>query len=171
MHRWATEDPNPGEKIAEEKRIEEMGQKAISGMLDENLVEAAQTLRALEDGDEEDYYPIEPSRPEYDDDDEDADARPSKRIRNGGSHNHAETTLSRNGGQNNDADGDEHRKTAKDGLLGGDALDNIRFYAEMSRKQAEEDRKRQVPAGASAGKSKASGMALLGGYESGEESD
>lgn len=133
--RWATEDPNPGEKIAEEQRIEADGKKAIAGMLDEELIEATQTLRALEDGDEEDFYHIEASKPE-----EDEDERPSKRIRNG-----------------------EDDKPEKGGMLGGEALENIRFYAEMRRKQAEEEKKRKVPV--------KTGMSLLGGYGSGDESD
>jgi hypothetical protein len=103
-------------------------------MLDEELIEATQTLRALEDGDEEDFYPIEASKPDSDDE------RPSKRIRNG-----------------------EDDKPGKAGMLGGEALENIRFYAEMRRKQAEEEKKRKVPV--------KTGMSLLGGYESGDESD
>ena len=131
--RWATEDPNPGEKVAEELRIEEDGKKAIAGMLDEDLIEATQTLRALEDGDEEDFYPIEASKPEEDE-------RPTKRIRNG-----------------------DDGETGKGGMLGGEALENIRYYAELRRKQAEEERKRKVPV--------KTGMSLLGGYGSDEESD
>lgn len=99
-------------------------------MLDENLVEATQTLRALEDGDEEDFYPIEPSAPSP----EAEDDRPAKRSRA------------------------EENGSAK-GMLGGDALDNIKFYAEMARKQAEEERKRKVPI-------KAGLPGLLGGYDS-----
>lgn len=61
--RWATDDPNPEAIKSEAKRIEVLGTEAIKGMLDEGLVEAAQTIRALEDGDEEDFYPIEQSVP------------------------------------------------------------------------------------------------------------
>jgi hypothetical protein len=104
-------------------------------MLDEELIEATQTLRALEDGDEEDFYHIEASKPDEEDE------RPTKRIRNG---------------ENGD-------KPEKAGMLGGEALENIRFYAEMRRKQAEEERKRKVPV--------KTGMSLLGGYGSGDESD
>lgn len=105
-------------------------------MLDEELIEATQTLRALEDGDEEDFYHIEASKPE-----EDEDERPSKRIRNG----------------------EDDRPEKGGGMLGGEALENIRFYAEMRRKQAEEEKKRKVPV--------KTGMSLLGGYGSGDESD
>ncbi|ADV24154.1 pre-mRNA-splicing factor CWC2 [Cryptococcus gattii E566] len=133
--RWATEDPNPGEKIAEEKRIEEIGQKAIAGMLDEDLVEATQAVRALEDGDVEDFYHIEASKPEEDEEEEEEN-RPAKKGKSEG------------------------------GFFNADALDNIKFYAEMVKKQAEEEREkaRKVP-------TKQVGMSLLGGYGSGDESD
>ncbi|ORX40740.1 putative nuclear mRNA splicing, via spliceosome-related protein [Kockovaella imperatae] len=132
--RWATEDPNPGEKDAEDARIKELGEKAIAGMLDEDLVEAAQTLRALEDGDVEDFYPIEASVPV----ESPASARPAKRIRN----------------------------AMAEGIFSADTMDNLRFYAEMTRKQAEEDRlkERKVPP-------KPAVTSLLGGYGSDEESD
>ncbi|WVN84886.1 pre-mRNA-splicing factor CWC2 [Cryptococcus depauperatus CBS 7841] len=134
--RWATEDPNPGEKVAEQKRIEEMGQAAITSMLDEGLVEATQAVRALEEGDVEDLYPIFlPSPPaENGMDDMETAERPTKKAKGQG------------------------------GLLGEEALDNIKFYAEVAKKQAEERIKaRKVPA-------KQHGIALLGGYGSGDES-
>jgi hypothetical protein len=136
---WATEDPNPTEKVAEAKRIEEEGQQAISGMLDEGLVEATQTLRALEDGDVEDFYPIEASRDL--DIEEVSDEPPTKRIKNGG---------------------EGMAKGA--GVLSAEAMENVRFYADLARKTAEEERKRKVPAKAGIG-------GLLGGYGSDEESD
>lgn len=119
-------------------------------MLDEGLIEATQTLRALEDGDEQDFYPIEASRP----DDEADDERPQKRIRNG--EDGPDGPASSNGAS---------ASANKGGLLGGGVLENIRYYAEMNRKQAEEDRKRKVPVPAK------TGMSLLGGYGSGDESD
>ncbi|GMK57605.1 hypothetical protein CspeluHIS016_0404390 [Cutaneotrichosporon spelunceum] len=130
--RWATEDPNPGEKKLEDKRIAIEGKKVIASKLDPQLVEASQSLRALEEGNEADYYPIEAlEEPDV------VDERPAKRAR-----------------------ADE----PQGGILGGDALENIKFYAEMARKNAAEERNRKVPA-------KATGVALLGGYGSGEESD
>lgn len=148
--RWATEDPNPTEKIAEEKRIQEEGQKAISGMLDDNIIEASQTLRALEDGDTEDFYPIEASRDSPSPEPE--DARPAKRIRNGESDSNGSGA---NGG------------AKQNGLFSADAMDNVRFYAEMARRQVEEDRaaKRAAPP------AKPNVTSMLGGYGSGDESD
>lgn len=100
-------------------------------MLDENLVEATQAVRALEDGDVEDFYHIETSKPE-----EEEENRPAKKGKSEG------------------------------GFFNADALDNIKFYAELAKKQAEEEKEkaRKVPA-------KQVGMSLLGGYGSGDESD
>jgi hypothetical protein len=139
--RWAIEDPNPGEKAIEAKRIEDMGKEAIGGMLDENLVEAAQTLRALEDGDVEDFYPIEASAPSP----EPETSRPSKKARNGD-------------------DGTE--SSGPIGIFSADTIDNLKYYAEMARKQAEEGRlkERKQP-------SKPALTSLLSGYGSGDDSD
>ncbi|WVQ84889.1 pre-mRNA-splicing factor CWC2 [Cryptococcus sp. DSM 104549] len=132
--RWATEDPNPGEKKAEARRIEQIGTKAIAAQLDENLVEATQAVRALEEGEEEDFYHIEASKPEDEEEEED-DARPAKKVKGAGD------------------------------FFDSDALDNIKYYAELARKQAEERvKERKVPA-------KPAGISLLGGYGSGDESD
>lgn len=128
--RWATEDPNPGQQKVEDQRIAEEGKKIIAAKMQDDFVEAVQAVRALEDGDEEDFYPIEaPEEPEE-------DARPVKRA----------------------------KADVPAGLLGGEALDNIKYYADLARKQAEEARTRKVPA-------PKGGMALLGGYDSGDDSD
>ncbi|OCF32172.1 pre-mRNA-splicing factor CWC2 [Kwoniella heveanensis CBS 569] len=147
--RWATEDPNPGEKKAEARRVQEEGRKAISRILDEDLVEAAQAVRTLEEGEEQDFYHIEPSKSDHDDSDNGADGvndvveRPAKRVKSG------------------------------NGFFDEDALDNLKFYAELAKKQAEESqervKERKVPPKPAA---KPAGMAsLLGGYGSGDESD
>jgi hypothetical protein len=49
--RWATEDPNPVQKVAEKRRLEEMGQEAIRARMDPRIVDAMRAVRALEDGD------------------------------------------------------------------------------------------------------------------------
>lgn len=49
--RWATEDPNPVQKVAEKRRLEEVGQEAIKARMDPRIVEAMRAVRALEDGD------------------------------------------------------------------------------------------------------------------------
>ena len=48
--RWATEDPNPTSKVAEKRRLEELGQAAIRARMDPRVVDAMQAVRALEEG-------------------------------------------------------------------------------------------------------------------------
>ena len=48
--RWATEDPNPVSKVAEKRRLEELGQEAIKSRMDPRIVDAMRAVRALEDG-------------------------------------------------------------------------------------------------------------------------
>lgn len=57
--RWATEDPNPVQKVAEKRRLEDMGQEAIKAKMDPRIVDAMRAVRALEDGETlppDDYY-------------------------------------------------------------------------------------------------------------------
>lgn len=127
-------------------------------MLDETLVEAAQTIRALEDGDEEDFYPIKPSAP----------SPPPSTLAIESS-----TKRSRNGNDDGEREGERKRIAtgggAGGGLLSEDAMENLRYYADMAKRQAEESRATKksvvVP------KKQATGMALLGGYGSGDDSD
>ncbi|KAH8112656.1 hypothetical protein DFH11DRAFT_1511489 [Phellopilus nigrolimitatus] len=49
--RWATEDPNPTSKVAEQERIVDMGRTAIQERMDPRIVDAMRAVRALEDGD------------------------------------------------------------------------------------------------------------------------
>ncbi|KAG6820090.1 hypothetical protein H0H93_005519 [Arthromyces matolae] len=49
--RWATEDPNPVSKVAEKRRLEDLGQEAIKARMDPGVVDAMRAVRALEDGD------------------------------------------------------------------------------------------------------------------------
>jgi len=52
--RWATEDPNPTQKVAEKRRLEDLGQEAILSRMDPRIVDAMRAVRALEEGDEMD---------------------------------------------------------------------------------------------------------------------
>lgn len=49
--RWATEDPNPTQKVAEKRRLEDLGQEAIRSRMDPRIVDAMRAVRALEEGD------------------------------------------------------------------------------------------------------------------------
>lgn len=121
-------------------------------MLDEGLVEAAQTIRALEDGDEEDFYPIEQSESSPP-----PSSSTTKRLRDGNEEEgrREPKRITGNGGIG--------------GILGEDAMENLRFYADMAKRQAQEDRKQPVQKKVQP-KTKV-GMALLGGYGSGDDSD
>lgn len=48
--RWATEDPNPESKVAEKRRLEDIGQEAIKSKMDPRIVDAMRAVRALEEG-------------------------------------------------------------------------------------------------------------------------
>ena len=48
--RWATEDPNPTSKVAEKRRLEEVGREAIQARMDPRILQAERQLKALEDG-------------------------------------------------------------------------------------------------------------------------
>ncbi len=50
--RWATEDPNPVSKVAEKRRLEELGQEAIQARMDPKIVDAMRAVRVLEEGHE-----------------------------------------------------------------------------------------------------------------------
>ncbi|KAG8679938.1 Pre-mRNA-splicing factor, partial [Ceratobasidium sp. 395] len=54
-------DPNPTSKIAEKRRLEEIGSVAIANKLDPRMVDAVRHIRALED---EEAVPEPPSPPE-----------------------------------------------------------------------------------------------------------
>ncbi|ELU41020.1 procyclic acidic repetitive domain-containing protein [Rhizoctonia solani AG-1 IA] len=59
--RWATEDPNPQSKLAEKRRLEDIGSAAIANKLDPRMVDAVRHIRALED---EEAVPEPASPPE-----------------------------------------------------------------------------------------------------------
>ena len=65
--RWATEDPNPESKVAEKRRLEDMGREAIQSKMDPKIIEAMRAVRALEEGVE--YQDEGPEIEEMDDDD------------------------------------------------------------------------------------------------------
>ncbi|KAF8635611.1 hypothetical protein AX15_000251 [Amanita polypyramis BW_CC] len=48
--RWATEDPNPVQKVLEKRRLEQIGKEAIQERMDPRVVDAVRAIRALEEG-------------------------------------------------------------------------------------------------------------------------
>ncbi|TFK69944.1 pre-mRNA-splicing factor CWC2 [Pluteus cervinus] len=115
--RWATEDPNPVQKVAEKRRLEEMGQEAIQSRIDPRVIDAMRAVRALEEGDEldEDGYLKDPNQPEEEDDQPGA-----KRRRIEGGSSSATPPL-----------GDTRQPT---GILSADALEGLKYFAEIRKR-------------------------------------
>lgn len=137
--RWATEDPNPVQKVAEHRRIERLGAQGVATKINPDLIEAVQSVQTLEKEEEEDYYPIEASAPE----ESNGDERPSKRART-----------------------DDGETKSNGGLLGHEAIDNLKYFADLAREQAESARKRKEDTKPVV---KPNAMGLLGGYGSDSE--
>ena len=112
--RWATEDPNPTSKVAEKRRLEELGREAIQAKMDPRIVDAMRAMRALEDGVE-----LE------DDAEEDVDERGAKRQRliedaDDGPEEVNQPSL--------------ELQQQKTGILSSDALEGLKYFAEIRRK-------------------------------------
>ncbi|KAG9315177.1 hypothetical protein JVU11DRAFT_4304 [Chiua virens] len=108
--RWATEDPNPIQKVAEKRRLEELGQEAIKARMDPRIVEAMRAVRALEDGDilDDDGQVLE------DEDEEAVDSQDLKRRR----IDPAQTSLN-------------EQPSKPMGLLTADTLEGLKYFAEI----------------------------------------
>jgi len=119
--RWATEDPNPVQKVAEKRRLEEMGQEAIKARMDPRIVDAMRSVRALEDGgeyqeEEEDGQPdskrrrlaIEDGDIEIDEDDSPPESPPPQSER--------------------------EQPPNPTGLLSADTLEGLKYFAEIRKR-------------------------------------
>lgn len=112
--RWATEDPNPTQKVAEKRRLEEVGQEAIKSRMDPKIVEAMRAVRALEEGE-----PLDPEGEEdemiegqeWNDEDEEMQGPESKRRRL--------------------EDAPPQQPT---GLLNADTLESLKYFAEIRKR-------------------------------------
>jgi hypothetical protein len=121
--RWATEDPNPVQKVAEKERLEQMGQEAIRARMDPQIVDAMRAVRALEDGEvvpddeavasEGDTHPSE--------------ERSAKRPR-------LEVEKPPN-----------HEPSQQPGILSAGALEGIKHFAEVRKRNASASVTRKVP--------------------------
>ncbi|KDR68612.1 hypothetical protein GALMADRAFT_272533 [Galerina marginata CBS 339.88] len=119
--RWATEDPNPVQKVAEKRRLEDMGQEAIKARMDPRIVDAMRAVRALEDGQE---IPEE-QEDEYADDDDDDDAQPDpkrRRIEDGPTASASPPP------------GQPEAPTNTSGLLNADTLEGLKYFAEIRKR-------------------------------------
>ena len=143
--RWATEDPNPVSKVAEKRRLEEMGQEAIQARMDPRIVEAMRAVRALEDGVE-----LEDEEPEVEEV-EDNSGQEAKRRR-----------LEIEGGESTIATPPQE-PPKQTGLLSADTLESLKYFGQI-RQQHGVATKVPPPQSQTAGLG-------LGGYGSDEDDD
>jgi hypothetical protein len=125
--RWATEDPNPTSKVAEKRRLEEIGQAAIRARMDPRVVDAMQAVRALEEGRE---YHAEDG---YTDDDMEAGAdQPEGKRRR---IEMPETGQSEGMGEPPEPQEAElePEKTQGLGLLTPETLESLRYFSQLRR--------------------------------------
>lgn len=120
--RWATEDPNPVSKVAEKRRLEELGQEAIQSRMDPRIVDAMRAVRALEDGHELDAK------------DEEEDEQPDSKRRKitsgvGGvptENEEAPATLPQTVSLQTNSN--------PPGLLSSDTLEGLKYFAEIRKR-------------------------------------
>jgi hypothetical protein len=117
--RWATEDPNPVQKVAEKRRLVDMGQEAIRARMDPKIIDAMRAVRALEDGDilGEDDDEGDLGADDSEMHDEPQEERGAKRQR-----------LEIEGGPTSE----EPPKPV--GLLSADALEGLKYFAEIRKR-------------------------------------
>ncbi|KAI1796901.1 hypothetical protein LXA43DRAFT_985042 [Ganoderma leucocontextum] len=115
--RWATEDPNPTSKVAEKRRLEDLGREAIQAKMDPRIVDAMRSMRALEDGEE--YNPNDYA--------EEQDERGAKRPRliEEAAEEDDEVSLPHE---------HEPQPEQRTGILSVDAMEGLKYFAEIRRK-------------------------------------
>ena len=114
--RWATEDPNPTSKVAEKRRLEEVGREAIQARMDPRILQAERQLKALEDGVLlEDDYDVEDAN--------DMDAQ--------GECEHGEHGAKR---RRIEPLHPEQQPPASTGLLSADTLEGLKYFAEIRKR-------------------------------------
>jgi hypothetical protein len=121
--RWATEDPNPVQKVAEHQRLEEMGREAIQARMDPRIIDAMRAVRALEDGDvldENGDLQDQDGVQDEDDEDDDNDEPRAKRRR-------IEQPESPPSEQ-------EQPPPPPNGLLSADTLEGLKYFAEIRKR-------------------------------------
>ena len=140
--RWATEDPNPTSKVAEKRRLEEIGQEAIQARMDPRILQAERQLKALEDG-----VVLE---------DDDSDVQGADEM---DAHNDDEAE-----GDTPDAKRRRIEPPASMGLLSTDTLEGLKHFAEIRKRAG-------LPAIATAKPTAAPVGISLGDYGSDDDDD
>jgi len=120
--RWATEDPNPTSKVAEKRRLEEMGREAIQARMDPKILQAERQLKALEDGvvledDEEDYDEQNADEMDVQREAEDEDDTPDLKRR-----------------RIEPPPPQETQPPLSTGLLSADTLEGLKYFAEIRKR-------------------------------------
>ncbi|KAJ7830882.1 hypothetical protein B0H14DRAFT_2451232 [Mycena olivaceomarginata] len=117
--RWATEDPNPVQKVAEKRRLVDMGQEVIKAKIDPRIVDAMRTIRALEDGDvlDEEGYILDGDGDEGEDDG--GSGEPGAKRRR------VEVPPL-----------EEEQPPQPKGLLSADTLEGLKYFAEIRKRTA-----------------------------------
>lgn len=139
--RWATEDPNPVQKVAEKRRLEEMGQEAIRARMDPRIVDAMRSVRALEDGDTLDVDADMENEEAQDGTERGAKRR---RLENEPSSPYEETRdLSPSPPQ------EEQPKST--GLLSADTLEGLKYFAEIRKRTGPAPAAQRAPQKSQAG--------------------
>lgn len=139
--RWATEDPNPVSKVAEKRRLEEIGRDAIQAKMDPRIVDAMRAVRALEDGVEleddgqHEEYVME----------EGEDGTRAKRPRltfeaEGDAHHFAEeaetSAMEPEPDFQDNVLPSQQQPPPPSGLLSADALEGLKYFAEIRKRSA-----------------------------------
>jgi len=120
--RWATEDPNPTSKVAEKRRLEEMGREAIQARMDPRILQAERQLKALEDGavledDDGDYDGQDADEMDTQHEAEDEDDSPDAKRR-----------------RIEPPPPQETQPPALTGLLSADTLEGLKYFAEIRKR-------------------------------------
>ena len=117
--RWATEDPNPTSKVAEKRRLEEVGREAIQARMDPRILQAERQLKALEDGvvleDDDGDYDVEEANDMDAQGEDENGAHGAKRRRIEPPHL-------------------EQQPPASAGLLSADTLEGLKYFAEIRKR-------------------------------------
>ncbi|KAJ7472755.1 hypothetical protein FB451DRAFT_1250599 [Mycena latifolia] len=115
--RWATEDPNPVQKVAEKRRLVDMGQEVIKAKIDPKIVDAMRTIRALEDGDvlDEDGFILDD-----DDVEDDGSGQPGAKRRRLEAPPPSQEL--------------EEQPPQPKGLLSADTLEGLKYFAEIRKR-------------------------------------
>lgn len=144
--RWATEDPNPVSKVAEKRRLEEMGQEAIQARMDPRIVEAMRAVRALEEGVE-----LDDEGPEIEE------------LEDGSAPNAKRRRLEIEGEEDSVATPPPTEPPKPTGLLSADTLESLKYFSQIRQQHS-------VPAAVKVQPTQSAGLGL-GGYGSDDDDD